>query len=339
MRLLLVCGVPQTTTSNTRSFSKRLPTSVPERSVAAARRTSPGLSPYLSASSRLTWTLIVGSATCRVTRARVTPSIRAIADASLVGDCARAPAIPRRRPGRRWRCSCAPVRFSLTFSVENASTWLAEPGISAHHVPDRGERLAVVRVGADRDPQLARVDTDDLIGGHGPADVAADLGHARQRPQLPGSARREAIHLGQGRARRGIPAHEDLALLERRQGRVSHRGERDAAGHEHETGRQQQWQRARDHARKRRAVARAAAGARAETRPADRSARQQQDGQRRHDGDRDDERRQQREQVGGGGLREERARDLLEEVDRARLPRRPRGSRRRSRCARRAMRG
>ena len=38
-------GVPHTTTPNTFWSSKRLPTSIPFTSVAAARRTSPGLIP------------------------------------------------------------------------------------------------------------------------------------------------------------------------------------------------------------------------------------------------------------------------------------------------------
>ena len=47
------CGVPRTTTSKTFCFSNRLPTWMPDSSVASARRTSPGLMPYRCAFARL----------------------------------------------------------------------------------------------------------------------------------------------------------------------------------------------------------------------------------------------------------------------------------------------
>ena len=49
-----------TTTSNLFWNSNRLPTPIPENIVAAARRTSPGLSPCLAAAARSTWTSIWG---------------------------------------------------------------------------------------------------------------------------------------------------------------------------------------------------------------------------------------------------------------------------------------
>ena len=76
VRLLRTAGVPSTTTSKTFCCSKKLPTVRPDSRVAASRRMSPGLTPFLVAAVRSTATFSVGWLAGSCIRAGPSPLIR-----------------------------------------------------------------------------------------------------------------------------------------------------------------------------------------------------------------------------------------------------------------------
>ena len=115
----------------------------------------------------------------------------------------------------------------------------ANAGIAGDDPADGRERPPVVGGSLHRDPHLARAAAGHLVGGDRAADMAADLAHARERPDLGRGTARDAVHLGQRRARGGIPVDDELAVLERRaQRRVEERQHRepddDEAGERHQ---------------------------------------------------------------------------------------------------------
>ena len=78
-KLVRSSGVPHTTTSKTFCSSNRLPTWMPDSSDVAARRTSPGLTPWAAAFSRSTLISTVGSVIGAVTDGPSIPEISDIA--------------------------------------------------------------------------------------------------------------------------------------------------------------------------------------------------------------------------------------------------------------------
>ena len=78
LRLPRTAGVPSTTTLKTFCCSKKLPTVRPDSSVAASRRMSPGLTPFLVAAARLTARFSVGCPAGSCIRGGPSPPIRAM---------------------------------------------------------------------------------------------------------------------------------------------------------------------------------------------------------------------------------------------------------------------
>src|SRR5262249_39191435 len=69
-----------------------------------------------------------------------------------------------------------------------------EAGITVDHALDGGDRLLVVRVRIDRQPELAGVLSCDLSRWHGTPQLRADIADPRQRPQLAGGLIHDAVH-------------------------------------------------------------------------------------------------------------------------------------------------
>src|SRR4030095_12268866 len=69
-----------------------------------------------------------------------------------------------------------------------------EAGVAVDCALDGGARLAVVGVAVDLDPELARVDVDDLVARDGAADVAAHVLDAGHGAQLAAGPLHDAAH-------------------------------------------------------------------------------------------------------------------------------------------------
>ena len=96
----------------------------------------------------------------------------------------------------------------------------AQARIAGDRRPDAVERLVVVGVVGDGEPDLAGIDVDDLVGTDRPADVRADRRDAGQLPQFRGRDAGDAVHLGQRRARGRLEPDEHVAVLEAGQERT-----------------------------------------------------------------------------------------------------------------------
>jgi hypothetical protein len=90
-----------------------------------------------------------------------------------------------------------------------------EPGVAVDHLLDAGDGLVVVGGRVDAHPQLAGVDADDLVRGHGAAHVGADVADPLELLQLLAGLRRDPGHLRVGRARRAVQADQQVGVLER----------------------------------------------------------------------------------------------------------------------------
>ena len=101
---------------------------------------------------------------------------------------------------------------------------------TAATVLDRGERLVVVGIRVDADPELAGVHVDDLVAGHRAANVGTDIatpGTPQLAAELSGDT---ASSPGATSRMRPSRLDEQVAVLERREQRrvqQRHRGERD----------------------------------------------------------------------------------------------------------------
>src|SRR5881628_2586313 len=139
--------------------------------VAEARRTSPGLTPALPAASRSTLTCTCGSSTWSSARRSAMPRMPASAAVTsrlLAQDVAlravQAHDDRRARAGEHFAHLVAQVGVHAALAAR----------IALDGFPHRSQRLVVVRRGIDADPDLARIDADDLIAGHRAPDVRAD---------------------------------------------------------------------------------------------------------------------------------------------------------------------
>src|SRR3989304_150962 len=89
-------------------------------------------------------------------------------------------------------CLCEYVSDSL-FRVGDHLT--GESRGAVNHVPKGAHRIVIVGRGIDADPNLAGVDADDLVRGHGAANVPADVPDARDRLQFAGGRASDPAHL------------------------------------------------------------------------------------------------------------------------------------------------
>src|SRR4029450_855731 len=84
-------------------------------------------------------------------------------------------------------------------------------------------------------PQLARVDPDNLVREDGATDMGADISDAWNSPQFVRDLGHDAVHLRPGGAWGSVPVDEQAWIPERRQWRLSdtrheHRAEYDDDG-------------------------------------------------------------------------------------------------------------
>ena len=179
-----VPGAPRTTTSKTFCCSKRLPTSMPESSVAAGRRTSPGLMPYRWAAAQVDLDLRRSAAAIGELDARIGDAVDPRQQPPHRAACAEERRGPRRRRGRRASRSGRQHvevgarrrrrlrRRGVDVADRCARRWHAvRSRIAVDDALDRGHGRVVVGVGVELHPELAGVDVDDLVTGDGAPEV------------------------------------------------------------------------------------------------------------------------------------------------------------------------
>jgi hypothetical protein len=91
---------------------------------------------------------------------------------------------------------------------------------SRDHGADGVDLLVVVAVRVEAQPQLAGVDIDDLIGEHGPSDVARHILDARHRTKFVRDLADDPVHLLGGCPGRRVEVDEDVRVAERRKRRA-----------------------------------------------------------------------------------------------------------------------
>ena len=112
---------------------------------------------------------------------------------------------------------------------------LGEAGIAVDHSLNGGHRRLVVRLGIDGDPELAGIDPHDLVTRHGAAQMGADVRDPRHGPQLSSRLRHDARHRRMRGAGRAHPVDHQMPLLERRQeGLPEHRPRRESDRDQHD---------------------------------------------------------------------------------------------------------
>ena len=174
-------------------------------SVAAARRTSPGLMPTRWALARSTSISNVGSWRRAVDgRVSETPSIAGRAPRLVRLRRMTARSEPKRDTGRRRPSAAASTCCDPLLGIGEHR--VLEAGIAVDDPLDGATGRAVVGRAIDVHPELAGVDVDDLVGQDGPPDVGTDVADPGQRPQLAAPPGGDPVHLRARRARRRRPS-------------------------------------------------------------------------------------------------------------------------------------
>ena len=149
------------------------PTSSPAISSAAARRTSPGLTPYRCACCEIHLDLDLRDVRRRSsTFASTSPSIPSSDSFTSSAFCAQDVQVRRRRCARRC-ASLDPGQHLPDPLLAGTSGRRGRARGSRRRPPGLGERLVVVDLRVDADPVLAEVDADGLVGERAPGRCAS----------------------------------------------------------------------------------------------------------------------------------------------------------------------
>ena len=122
----------------------------------------------------------------------------------------------RARPGQHFLDALAQIRQQVPLQSR----------IAVDDRLDLRHGLGVVHGWVETDPQLGKVDADDLVGHFRPADVRAEVADARDRAQLVARPDGDAPHRVERRGRLLDPVHQEIVFLEVRQELFAEEGER-----------------------------------------------------------------------------------------------------------------
>ena len=178
-----------------------------------------GLQPYRAALARSTVTSTCGISTWYSAWRSMRPSMPV---SGVLHVIRRAPQGRQLRPEDAHDDRLARARQDLLDALPEVGLNVAiKPRIAVDGLLDGLQRRLVVDVGVDADPVLGEVDAVGLVAADRAPDMRAEVAHAGDLAQLAAGLLGDAVGLRMRGARRRHPVHQEVALLERGQQRLS----------------------------------------------------------------------------------------------------------------------